>query len=97
MIAVLTTLLTDATFAASDDGGPMWLLALGPAGAGGLYYVLYSYYRNTQKSHSFERETRVDAQPVTGDDVKVDTVTGTKKRSIDGDNRTDLRRRVQRF
>ena len=49
----------------SDDSG-LWLLALGPAGAAGLYWTLYRYYRNTDKSHDFEHETAVVAKPVTG-------------------------------
>ncbi len=79
----------------SDDGG-LWLLAIGPAGATALYWALYRYYRNTDKSHAFERETKVDAKPVTGSQEKVDTVTGTRQTRIDGDNVTDYRARVQR-
>ena len=81
----------------SDDGG-LWLLALGPAGATGLYWMLYRYYRNTDKTHAFERETDVQAQLVTGaeDDRKVDEIKGTKKSGIDGDNHTNHRQRVQR-
>lgn len=87
-----------ATFAASEsEGGPAWLLILGPAGAGGVYFGLFRYYRNTQKSHSFERETLIEAQPVTGTDTKTREITGTKKSGIDGDNRTNHRRRVQRL
>ena len=51
----------------SDDGG-LAILLLGPAGATGLYWFLYRYYRNTDKSHAFERETAIDAKPVTGMD-----------------------------
>jgi hypothetical protein len=40
---------------------------------------LWRYYRNTHTSHSFERETRIEAQPVTGSDAKVKEITGTKK------------------
>ncbi|QIL20839.1 hypothetical protein [Thermomonas sp. HDW16] len=80
----------------SDDGG-LALLLLGPAGAGGLYWMLYRYYRNTDKSHAFERETTVDAKPVTGDDRKVDEVKGTRETRIDGDNVGEYRRRVQRL
>ena len=69
----------------SDDSG-LWLLALGPAGAMGLYWGLYRYYRNTDKSHAFERETAVDAQPVTGSDDQVGTNNGTQATSIDGNN-----------
>ena len=80
----------------SDDGG-LWLLALGPAGATGLYWYLYRYYRNTDKSHAFERETKVEAKPVTGSDSKVDTVTGTRETRIRGDNVKAYRTRVQRI
>ena len=81
----------------SDDGG-LGLLLLGPAGAGGLYWMLYRYYRNTDKSHAFERETLVDAQPVTGAerDRKVDEIKGTRESRIRGDNVTAYRQRVQR-
>lgn len=79
----------------SDDGG-LWLLAAGPVGATTLYWALYRYYRNTDKSHAFERETTVEAKPVTGSDTKVDTVTGTRETRISGDNVHDYRARVQR-
>ena len=79
----------------SDDGG-LALLLLGPAGATGLYWVLYRYYRNTDKSHAFERETTVEAKPVTGADEKVDEVKGTRETRIDGDNVQAFRTRVQR-
>jgi hypothetical protein len=79
----------------SDDSG-LWLLALGPAGAAGLYWTLYRYYRNTDKSHAFERETAVEAQPVTGTDEKIGENNGTQKTSIDGDNVGAYRQRVER-
>jgi hypothetical protein len=79
----------------SSDGG-MWILLAGPAGGVGLYWALYRYYRNTDKSHAFERETAVVAKPVTGSDQKVDEVTGTQKTRIDGDNVREYRRRVER-
>lgn len=80
----------------SDDAGLM-LLAIGPAGATALYWALYRYYRNTDKSHGFERETKVDAKPVTGSQDRVDTVTGTRQTHIDGSNGTAYRTRVQRI
>ena len=79
----------------SDENG-LALLALGPAGAVGLYWALYRYYRNTDKSHAFERETRVDAKPGTGSDSKVGTNNGTRDRRIKGDNVREYRRRVER-
>ncbi len=80
----------------SDDSG-LWLLLIGPAGAAGLYWSLYRYYRNTDKSHAFERETTVEAQPVTGSDHKIGEVTGTRETEIDGNNVQAYRKRVQRI
>ena len=80
----------------SDDGG-LWLLAMGPAGATLLYWVLYRYYRNTDKSHAYEHETTVEAKPVTGSDQKVDEVRGTQNARIAGDNLHAYRKRVQRI
>ena len=80
----------------SGDGG-MWLLLAGPAGATGLYWAIYRYYRNTDKSHAFERETAVDAKPVTGSDQKVDEVEGTRDKRIQGDNVRAYRQRVERI
>lgn len=80
----------------SDDGG-LWLLALGPAGATGLYWYLYRYYRNTDKSHNFEHETDVEARPVTGSEQKIDEVKGTQETRIRGDNVSEYRKRVKRI
>ena len=81
-----------------DNDGILFLLALGPASAAGLYWMLYRYYRNTDKSHSFERETDIKAQPVTGadQDMKIDEIQGTQETQIRGNNVGDYRRRVQR-
>ena len=65
----------------SDDSS-VALLLLGPAGATGLYWALYRYYRNTDKSHAFERETLVQARPVTGSDEKIGENNGTRERRI---------------
>lgn len=79
-----------------DEGGTGWLLLAGPAGAVAVYTALYRYYRNTDKSHSFEHETLIESQPVTGSDAKVDEVRGTKRTSIQGNNKSKFRERVQR-
>ena len=79
-----------------SDNGELLLLALGPAGATALYWALYRYYRNTDKSHAFERETTVDAKPVTGTDRQVGEVKGTRETRIDGDNVRAYRKRVAR-
>ena len=81
----------------SDHVG--WLLLAGPAGGVGLYWTLYRYYRNTDKSHDFEHETAVVAKPVTGmdQDMKVDEVQGTRESRIQGDNVRAYRQRVERI
>lgn len=79
----------------SDDSG-LWLLLAGPASATALYWALYRYYRNTDKSHAFERETTVVAKPVTGSDQRVDTNNGTQETRIRGDNVREYRKRVVR-
>ena len=80
----------------SDDGG-LSILLLGPAGGTALYWFLYRYYRNTDKSHDFEHETAVVAKPVTGSDAKVGDVKGTREKRISGDNVHEYRQRVQRI
>ena len=80
----------------SDDSS-LALLLLGPAGATGLYWALYRHYRNTDKSHAFERETTVVAKPVTGSDDKIGENNGTQERSIRGNNVGAYRQRVQRI
>lgn len=79
----------------SDDGG-LWLLLLGPAGAAGFYWAMYRHYRNTDKSHAYERETKIEGRPPSGSDFKVDTVTGTRETRIRGDNVRDYRTHVRR-
>ncbi len=81
----------------SGDDSSLALLLLGPAGATGLYWMLYRHYRNTDKSHAFERETTVEAKPVTGTDSKVDEVKGTQAKRITGDNVQAFRDRVRRI
>ncbi len=100
MIDVVAQLAVSAAHFAtsgSDDNGPGWLLALGPAGAVALYTFLYRYYRNNDKSNQFERETKVETKPITGSDQKVNEVKGTRNRSIDGANGDAYRKRVQRI
>ena len=80
----------------SDDAS-LAILLMGPAGGAGLYWMLYRYYRNTDKSHAFERETAIVAKPVTGTDRKVDEVTGTREKRISGDNVAAYRQRVERI
>ncbi len=80
----------------SNNGGEFALLAAGPVSAFALYWAIFRYYRNTDKTNQFERETRVEAKPVQGYDKKVDEVHGTRNRQVDGDNVSNFRLRVQR-
>jgi hypothetical protein len=80
----------------AGDSAPVWILAAGPAGAVATYWALYRYYRNTDKSHAFERDTIIHAQPVQGDQEKVDHISRTRKSDIDGDNSAQHRERVRR-
>jgi len=84
------------TFASTSSDSPTWLLAAGPAAGVGVYFVGYRYYRNTHTSHSFERETRIQSQPVSGNETKIGENNGTKKSSVDGNNKSNHRQRVQR-
>lgn len=80
----------------SDDSS-LALLALGPVGAVGFYWLLYRHYRNTDKSHAFEHETKVQTKPITGSDQKIDTNNGTRESRIRGNNVSDYRKRVERL
>ena len=93
MIAAVVAL---ATIASSSGDSPTWLLAAGPASGVALYFFGYRYYRNAQRSHSFERETRITARPITGTEAKIGENNGTRNSSVEGDNHSDHRRRVRR-
>ena len=92
MILEITQVVTMAS-----DTVPAWILAAGPAGAVATYWALYRYYRNTDKSHAYERDTLIAAQPVQGSEEKVDHISRTRDSGIDGDNSRKHRQRVQRL
>jgi hypothetical protein len=89
-------MMLEVVLATSGDSGPLWLLAAGPAGAAGTYWSLYRYYRNTDKSHAYERDTIIKAHPVQGTEERVDHISKTGDSDIDGDNSTKHRKRVER-
>ncbi len=80
-----------------DSDAILFLLALGPASAGGFYWAMHRHYRNTDKSHAFEHETAVEVLALTGADAdrKVDELRGTRSPRIQDDNVGNHRRRVQ--
>ena len=81
----------------ASDGVPAWILAAGPAGGAATYWALFRYYRNTDKSHAYERDTLIAAQPVAGNQEKVDHISKTRDSDIDGDNSSNHRARVKRL
>jgi hypothetical protein len=99
IIAALVSAAPAVVQAASSSGdeAPLWILAAGPAGAVATYWTIYRYYRNTDKSHAFERDTIIEAQPVQGGEDKVDHISRTRDSDIDGDNSDAYRQRVQRI
>ncbi|WP_206673486.1 hypothetical protein [Pseudactinotalea terrae] len=80
----------------SGDGSPAGILLAGPIAAIAVYGLLFRYYRNTDKSHSFETETRIQAAPITGGEQKVNEIRGTQQTQIQGNNVSNHRQRVQR-
>ena len=80
-----------------DSDAVLFLLALGPASAVGYYWVIYRHYRNTDKSHAYERDTLISAQPVAGHREKVRHISRTRSSGIDGDNSGSHRARVERL
>lgn len=82
---------------ATDGDAILWLLAAGPAGGAATYWLIYRYYRNTDKSHQYERDTIIEAQPVRGGEEKIGHISKTREKNIDGDNSDDHRKRVQRI
>ncbi len=80
-----------------DSDAVLVLLALGPASAVGFYWAMHRHYRNTDKSHAFERETAVEVLSLTGPeaDRKVDELRATRSARVQGDNVGNHRQRLQ--
>lgn len=93
----MSALLAVQVAVMAGDNAPVWILAAGPAGAIGTYWAIYRYYRNTDKSHAYERDTLIEAQPVQGTEEKVAHISRTRDSDIDGDNSAKHRERVQRL
>ena len=64
----------------------LFLLALGPVCAAVFYWAMYRHYRNTDKSHAFERETAVEVLALSGSegDRKIDEIHGTRDSRMRG-------------
>ena len=90
-------LVVPALLPMATDDGVLWLLAAGPAGAAATYWALWRDNSNTDKTHQYERDTIIEAQPVQGGEEKVDHISKTRDSDIDGDNSKQHRQRVQRI
>lgn len=94
----LVTGIVLASSSSGDGGGELFFLLAGPISGTALYWAIFRYYRNTDKTHRFETETSVERKgEITGDDRKVDEVRGTRERSIRGANHRTHRKRVARI
>ena len=96
-MTLMIDLVSQLVVQSSGDSNPVWILAAGPAGGAATYWAFYRYYRNTDKSHDYERDTIIAAQPVQGGEEKVDHISRTRDDDIDGDNKDKHRQRVQRI
>lgn len=95
---VLWHLLPVLHSSSSSGSGSAFLLLAGPVAGTALYAAIYRYYRNADKTDTFERETRVAlTTEITGHEEQIDEVRGTRDRRIDGDNSNDFRSRVAKL
>lgn len=88
------TLFMNLIMASDNGGNEMLFLLLGPASGVGFYSAVYLYYRNTNKSHEFERETSIKTYNMKRQDVKKDEIRGTRESRIRGENTQNHRQRV---
>lgn len=90
-VAVLASATVDLVVASSSDGdgtslGLLFLLA-GPA----FYALVYFRYRNTNKRHHHESETRAQMLDVRADDRFHRSLRGVSHRRMKGANNTEVR------
>ena len=73
----------------SDDGSwvPLLFLLSGPV----FFFVMYTYYRNTDKRHRHETETSAEVVGMQAFDERVDHVTGSSYASKQDANHREVR------
>lgn len=86
------SLFVTQVFASSsdDDGAGEWAIALLLAGFI-FYAVMYIRYRNTDKRHHHEEETRANKVNVEGDERKVGELKDLRNARMRGANETAVR------
>lgn len=98
-VEILTSLvltIPGVVLSSSSEGSGALLLA-GPAAGIATYWAIFRYYRNTDKSHQFERDTIIESQPVRGGEEKIDHISKTRASDIDNANTGTYRQRVHRI
>lgn len=91
--------MTPMLLADSGDGaiGIAFPFVAGPAVFAAIYGGIYRYYRNTDKRHHFERETKVSVGNLDAGDRKVGENNRQQSRRMRGRNSTDHLQRVRRI
>lgn len=74
-----------------------WVLLAGPIVGALVYWLIFRFYRNTDKSHNYEHETLIESQQPTGNDVKIRTIRKTRQASTSQANGSKHRQRVRRL
>lgn len=96
MLNFMSEIVLQHSVASVSDSSPYLLLASGPAAAIAIYVFLYLYYRNTDKRHNYEYDTRIESQPITGNDDYRARYTRLRNPNLEGRNEGRYRDRVQR-
>lgn len=96
LLALLGTVaapgVVPAASEAEDISQLLWLL--GPIGGVGFFMMVYLRYRNTNKRHAYERETKSDVLDMRTYDQRVSSVKGVRNSSIAGANHGSPRSRL---
>ena len=91
MIAFDLTIAAGQVLASSGSSGEgeafkLIFLLSGPA----YFFFMYTRYRNQNKRHHHESETQAETANMTGDDQKVNRVTGVSSPQISGANQDQV-------
>lgn len=78
-----------------EGDNPFIFLLAGPILGAAFYFVVFRFYRNTNKSHSFEKETRVASKNFQANDNKIGERNGQRNRYMRSANHTKHRSRVK--
>ena len=77
-----------------DIGGGLVVLVLAWTPGFIFYSIIYRKYRNQDKRHNYEFETKIAVRNATSQDEKYDTVRRTKNKTVPGKNNLDTNRKT---